>query len=1217
MSLTAAQQSAVTARGNVLVVAGAGTGKTSTLVERCLSCLLDEKPRAALDEILMVTFTDAAAAEMRQRIRARLETEIEARRGKPAEGSAVRHLQEQLALFEAAHIGTLHSFCLQLVRQHFYELELDPQLTVLAEEESRLLASETLEAVLQKHYAGRGNSAERVQRLIEAQGRGWDQPVRQLVLRLHHYMQTRPDSTGWLAAQRGMFEAPEPTDWKRWLKEAIGGWAEESMPFLEKLRKTNDIAASCVDLLMEIERKKLAGDPDWRAKAAACLETIGERKKNPPYGKKGAWVTPLEPFFEEADFLSTLVSLEGTRDPLADDWKWVREQMLTLLELVREFTESFSEAKRELGSVDFHDLEQYSLRLLWDRESGQLTPIAQEWRRRLRFVFVDEYQDINAAQDRIIQGLSREGAQSNRFLVGDVKQSIYRFRLAEPRIFQSYAEAWRRGKAQVIPLVENFRSREGILKFVNSVFELVMHRETGGVEYDEEAQLRFGGSAEAPGPQSEPWVELHLRLKPANPAAQKETGGEGAPDQIGELEEAAKEARIVASRLKRLVTSQHQIWDASEERYRAVKWSDMAVLLRSPSTKAESYAKEFSRLNVPLQVSRGGFYDSLEISDLLNLLKILDNPLQDLPLLAVLHSPLAGLSANELSLVRLAAPGPFWTALVRFNEGVEPVADRAGKVEAAGGEALRKAGIFLEQFARWRKLARQASLSQCLEKVLAETHHNEWLLTQDRGEQRQANVRRLLALARQFDEFQRQGLFRFLRFIEAQQSADTEPEVAPVAEDNAVRLMSIHQSKGLEFPVVVVADLGKTFNDADLRADVILDEQYGLCPQVKPPDVDARYPSLPYWLARRRQRREMLGEELRLLYVAMTRARDLLILSGATTEAKFERDWRADVGEGNPDIAAARAYGDWLAAWFSRNASCAGEARHGENAFLRWTIYRDADLPGAGEEPGMAKAGVTRIDIGAKDWGALAKRLAWSYPFVAATEQPAKTSVTALRHQLAEQRDDAASRFLEPGGVVPLKAGAKQRARQVAWSDAASAVDVGRVHHTFLELLMLERAGSVTSLQQEAKRLEKEGVLTTEECARLDVEAVAGFWRSEIGTKIREQTSNVRRELAFTARFPAAELAGLATEPPAASLEGEFVVVQGVADLVVILKKEIWLVDFKTDAVKGGAVAEKVRSYEPQLKLYARALSEIYQRPVSQCWLYFLSAQAAVPIQLA
>jgi ATP-dependent helicase/nuclease subunit A len=1256
MSLTPAQQAAIAARGNVLVVAGAGTGKTRTLVERCLACLVADQPPASLDEILMVTFTDAAAAEMRQRIRARLEDELKADPGNS-------HWQEQMALFETAHMGTLHSFCLELIRQHFYELELDPQLAVLAEEEARLLADETLERLLQEHYAGRSSAAEAVQQLIQTQGGGWDKPIRALVLRLHHYAQTLPDPDGWIAAQTARFASPQPDTWQQWLLAALADCRPRWLPHLEAQTAQNEIAAACAAAL-----RTLKTTPS-RTDAAVVLDQVCAAARECPRGRKTDCLKPLKEFLGEAEFLLSLAPLDERSDPLAEDWNWVRGQMITLLEMARDFTAAFTDAKRELGMVDFHDLEQFALRLLWDPKTDKPTPIARQWRKQLRYVFVDEYQDINAAQDKIIEALSREGALGNRFLVGDVKQSIYRFRLANPYIFQGYVDTWHDSRGQVIPLVDNFRSRESLLNCVNSIFGLLMRRELGGVDYDQRAQLRFGAAQErrplSAAADPAPAVELHLRLKHGGDSQDDDPTAQ-ALAQVGDLEEARKEARLVALRLRQLHAARHPVWDEAAHAFRPAAWSDMAVLLRSPANKAESYAKEFSRLNVPLQVARGGFYESTEISDLLSLLQLLDNPLQDVPVLAVLHSPLVGLTLDELATIRLGVKGPFWTALIRWHEaagkaqGRSPQstvhsprstvrasgsgirgAGRDERVEAGssqlefhpssfilhpslGEETFRKVSRFLELYAHWRRLARQVSLARCLEAVLAETHYAEWLLTQPRGEQRHANVQRLLGLTLQFDQFQRQGLFRFLRFIQAQQLAETEPDVPALNEENSVRLMSIHQAKGLEFPVVVLADLGKPFNVSDLRADLILDEAYGLCPQIKPPHTGKRYPSLPCWLARQRQRREMLGEELRLLYVAMTRARDTLILSGSISETKFDQLWQPDAQLGLARLSSARCYADWLGWWFARNCGSAGpESTRGENALLRWQIHDDTSLL---EPAGIgAEAAPVMAAAGPQAWDKLQQRLLWTYPFLAATSKPAKTSVTALRRAAQERDEEAAPLFgtRAPGFALdesPAQAKGPAAPRQARKPrpriarGGAGAAQAGNAHHAFLQLVPLESVGSLLELQQAAQRLQQEGLLAQEDVNLLDFRILEAFWQSDLGRKIRAQARFVHRELAFTARFSSKEIAAITGEPLEPALEGELIVVQGVADLAVVLPSEIWLVDFKTDALEADALADRARVYAPQVKLYARALSQIYRRPVSAAWLYFLTAQIAAPV---
>ena len=1179
-SLTPSQRQAVVARGNVLVMAGAGTGKTKTLVARCLDCLARE--RASLDELLIVTFTEAAAAEMRQRLRRELEK-------KAAAAPEDDHWPRQLALFDIAHIGTLHSFCLRLVREHFYELGLDPQLAILDQGEARQRANETLDEQFQSHYEGADEFSIAVQSLIQIHGGGRDDKIRALVMRLHNYSQTRPDAAGWLAGQIRKFAAAEPAGWRDWLLAAIAGWRDDWRPVLEDLRNGNEKATELTGYLSRLERSFT------RELAAEVLAQILAADASWPAKRKTVLRKPLEDLFDEAAFLAALMPVNNGSDPLAEDWTWVRGHMETLLRLAQEFAGNFAGRKLADGVLDFHDLEQFALKLLWNFSADKPTAVAEVWRKKLRFIFVDEYQDINAAQDKIISALSRDGADANRFLVGDVKQSIYRFRLADPKIFRDYSTRWQGADGQVIPLAENFRSRESLLGCVNSVFAPLMREEIGGVDYNEAAKLKFGAPesradfslAKDPAPRT----ELLFRFKAGRNEA-SEPDDESGADELADLGETEKDARLLAGRLKQWQAEQREIWDDESGRFRAVEWRDMAVLLRAMSGKSEIYAMEFERAGVPLVIARGGFYDSSEISDLLCLLQLLDNPLQDVPCIAVLRSPLVGLSLDELAAIRLViARGHFWTALVRSRNSEAGIQkETRGKIES-----------FLECFARWRKLARQESLSRCLEQVLSETHYAEWLRSRPRGLQRHANVGRFLTLAQKFDEFQRQGLFRFLQFIAAQRAAEVEPDVASVADENAVRLMSIHQSKGLEFPVAAIADLSKSFNTQDLRGEIIFDEELGLCPRVKPPHSGRRYASLPHWLAQRHQRREQAGEELRLLYVAMTRARDTLILTGSVTEKKWTELW-AEAGTVTAQkILAAKSYTDWLGLWFAQQSG-ASPALQGETPHLSWRIAEDTELAGenAGSEKPKAQTEFPEPD--AETWRKLRATLTWQYGFEAATGRVAKSSVTALRRQAADEADDEA----EP--VFPAHRSGRAK---------LSAADTGTAHHKFLQHVSLENAGKVAALEAEGVRLEQEKILSADERAVLDLKAVAAFWNSDAGQKIREQSANVKRELAFTAKFSPAELSKIIRTKVSPEMETEFVVVQGVADLFVLLPQEIWLVDFKTDEVGAGELPAKVKTYAPQLKLYSRALAKIYERPVTQCWLHFLSAQRTEPIACA
>jgi ATP-dependent helicase/nuclease subunit A len=552
-TLTECQALAISANGNVLVSAGAGTGKTSTIVERCLRLMTEEG--CSLENILMVTFTEAAAAEMRARLRRALEMRSaecgvrnDERAGTGVSGSALRiphsALEEQLALLDTAHISTLHSFCLHLIRDEFHRLEIDPQVSVLDEGQTWPHIHETLDTLLLRCFRDEAPFAAPVRELIRRHG-GSDEKVRALVLRLHRYTQSRPDAEAWFVRQLNLLQQPEPNEWRGWLSDEFVRWSDEWLPELKRLAESPNVGR-CVEALEAAG----SGAPITRiAEATVRILAALEDHWPKPYFKKD-YRDPIESFFEETKFFASITQLRDGREPLADDWEWVRYPMIALLGMARAFTAEFTRAKRQQGAVDFADLEQLALRLLVD-EQGRHTETARAWQKKFTHVFVDECQDINAAQDAIIRAVSRDAergnrqlllfdgapeattrkkrAGANRFLVGDVKQSIYRFRLADPTIFRRYEKEWRHNDGgRRIPLADNFRSREGVLNFINSLFGEIMRPSVGGVAYDEDAQLRFGAPEQrAPlsgGASTEPRVELHIIHKPADASA--DTNGE-------------------------------------------------------------------------------------------------------------------------------------------------------------------------------------------------------------------------------------------------------------------------------------------------------------------------------------------------------------------------------------------------------------------------------------------------------------------------------------------------------------------------------------------------------------------------------------------------------------------------------------------------------------------------------------------------------------------
>lgn len=1192
--LTQSQLRAIQAEGNVLVEAGAGTGKTSTLVGRVLQEILHPEQPVSITNMLMVTFTEAAAAEMRHRIRKSFDQYLIQLPGH-------EFLASEIALLDTACIGTLHSFCFQVVREHFHELGLDPNMRVMDDAEARLLARELLENLLHNALSDHNEWGAAVHQLLHFLGRHGHAKAVDLVLALHRFSQTLVFPEAWLNREFQRFEQEHPAEWEAWILQGFHNWATEYLPLLQDLAAQHNHFQICFN---QLQRHTEISD---RRTLSECLAPIVALDKPDQWPKtKTACYDPNAAFFKEAVFLHSLCPAKDrdTTDPLQEDWDWIRKPMNTLIRLAREFQETFRRSKRQQAALDFHDLEQFTVELLWDSQAEAPSAIAKDWQNRFHRIFVDEYQDINEVQDRILQLLSREDSQPNRFLVGDVKQSIYRFRLADPNIFLRYREDWKEApeKGSVIPLTDNFRSHEGILSFVNLLFDNLMTQNLGGVNYDADAWLRFG-VPDLRGPMSiehgdpDP-VEVHF-LEPASGKGQNDHEDPPSTQWEADAERtrSEREAQLIAARLKQLKEEGFQVrQNAPGFELRPVEWNDMVILLRAPSAKAESFAKIFDQAGIPLECNRGGFFESMEIRDLLSLLQLLDNPLQDIPCLAVLRSPLVGLHIEEMAVLRPLLPqAKFWFLLHYFHRNKAKILESEAeeRIRNRLQSASEKIDSFLLNYLQWRELARLGSLSQCLEGVLAQTHYEDWLKAQDRGEQRLANLRKMITLARQFDQLQAQGLFKFLRYVESQQEEEFDPEPAAAPVHQAVRLMSVHKSKGLEFPVVVVADLAKPINRGDLQKDLILDREMGCCPVVRPPNHPTRYPSAPHWLAARQQKRDTWGEEIRLFYVATTRASQKLILTGSV-----DKNWKEhlEAGDFKMPLRATR-WMDWLIPQMTALADDPQWFTHatGSGKHVIWAIHESP--PAIPASPKDVHGGKDNAwsRISSEEFRQLADRLQWKYPLMPATREPAKTSVSAMRKRTEEFVENESQRwFLEP----------TQRKEEI---DKLSAADIGVAHHRFLQYLDLSSSITPDYITAEAQRMFHQSILSEAEADALNLEAIHRFWNSPVGLKFRNlPQEQLRREWPFTARFGSEELTRLGLPLMEGLAEDEFVVVQGVLDLVAFHNHELWILDFKTDRVKAGREGELETKYRPQLSLYAAAMRKIYRLSVTHSWLYFL-----------
>jgi len=1209
--ITPSQQAAIEAEGNVLVSAGAGSGKTQTLVDRCVHRIVHPENPTRVDAMLVVTFTNAAAQEMRARIRSTLEARFQM-------SPDNRFLAEQLGLLDSAPIGTLHSFCVRLIREHFYELGLDPLVIVAEESHAATLARHTLQGLLLKHFQTTPSESNQVQALILDLGDGREDMIADLILKIHHHAQSLPDPRGWLRQQLELAQSPTPPGWEDLLQSAFHSLRATWIQGLEAVAQDNVQACA--------KHFRQAGPNPSRTAIHLCLESLLLETTRWKRGEVTEFKKPLEKLFDAAAFLlAASKPSTSSPDPFTDDWLLLRPRIQTLVECVIEFERDFSRAKREQGLVDFHDLEQFALDLLWDRTRHRPTALATQIQARFQYVFVDEYQDINQAQDQIIQAVA--SPRGNRFLVGDIKQSIYRFRQADPRIFHSYLDSWSPRPLHaphnppptpgtVLELRENFRSHESILDFVNALFSYLMTPDRGGIPYAQSGTLRFGGgeamasrsTAQSPSPRVEVLLVNATDESPDTaPAASTSTVPQP------RVSSAELEATAIAMRMTQLHASQTLVWDRALQTHRPCQWRDMVVLARSLQAQAGAFAKAFSQADIPLEAQRSGFYQEIEVQDVLNLLKVLDNPLQDIPLASVLRSAFASFSPDEFAALRSHLPkGALWTALASLAHATTPRVPLPEPLLAAFQSAQLKARTLHEQILRWRTSLQTTELSQALASVLEEVHYHDWLACQSRPSQRLANLRKLLAMTGEFDTFRRQGLYRFLRLITNHELTGYDPGPAPDASQNAVRLITVHSSKGLQFPIVFLAGLSRSFNFSDTTQRIILssDPQLGLTGQVKPPGFKQHYPTLPFWIARQQERIETLNEELRLLYVALTRPADQLFLVAQYPSESAAEKWVTQVDStAHPhEWAQAKCCMDWIGPalsqiihqpdWFLATPS--------EHPLVRWqTVTPSIATP---SQPPTRSETSPPPDLLStpKSASALADQIEsvqFLYPFQPATLEPAKSTVSTIRRRWLQSDDDT----VQASNLPPFPKPNPTAPHGPFSHPSLNAAEVGVAHHLFLQHVDLDSTSNPTTLQNEAQRLTALRILSSEQAQCLNWNVLSDFWNSELGLHLKRNVDHLRRELPFTAAFRPDEL----QLPPAID---DFIVVQGIVDAALILPEEIHLLDFKTGQVTSTSLPDEVQRYSTQLHLYALALQRIYQRPVTRLWIHFLSAQVTVPI---
>ena len=1178
--LTNEQQAAVDSRErSLLVSAAAGSGKTKVLVERLFSYV--EREGANLDDFLIITYTRAAASELRGKIAKALTERMERDPGN-------YHLRQQMLRVYRADIKTVDAFCTALLRENCHLLGEDarghalrPDFRVLDENEAQVLRERVLARTLDDFYdcLTPGGTL-----LADTLGAGRDDSaLEQLVLELHAKLQAQPYEDKWLDAQRAFWRAVpekiEDTPYGKILLNEVGRKACHCKSLLQRAAQemcANDAlnqkyAPAFLDASYQLEALEGKIAQGWDAargvtiafpRLAAVKDSDGGEMKA---RMKGLWDNCKETVKGFAELFA------ASSDEAVEDLRTMAPAMLALIDLTADFSRRYNEEKRRRNAADFSDQEHEAIRLLV-AENGEPTELAALVSTRYREIMVDEYQDTNEVQNRIFDAISCKG--ENLFTVGDVKQSIYRFRLADPRIFLQHYNTWPplaaadEHESAKLLLSRNFRSRKEVLEATNFVFRNVLSREMGELDYGEDEMLRPGaGYAES----TVCGAEFHLL---------------DLPTQTGEHRVRASEAEaaFVADYIRNMLSSKFPVQDDKTRELRPVREEDIVILMRSPSTRLLDYRRALESRGILCAADAGeDFFASMEIAVLFSFLQVIDNPRQDVPLIAVLRSPLFGFVPDELAALRSQQrTGDFYDALLLSEDG--------------------HSKEFLAVLRSLRDSAAHLSVRELLSEIYRKCNVLGIFGAMHRGAERKENLLAFLELSEDFARAGRQGLFDFVRTLREQLASGEAAAMQTMHASSGVRIMSIHKSKGLEFPVVILSDLARRFSNMDFQSSVLVHPQLGLGPVC----VDARrhiqYPTIARQALERTLRREAKAEELRVLYVAMTRAKEKLIMVHTQANAGGRvADLMAlsDCPVLPEAVDSGKCMGDWIMLpLLQRSEAGALRAFAGQNSEGRffaeetpWTVCVHDGLqfaaPAQQSDAAEEERAPQREELPA-DFAALSYR----YPYAEQTAFPAKLTATQLKGRAIDEE-------ISENTTLPPRLRNLCKPKFLAGKTALTGAERGTALHLVMQDLDFFCEPNEQSVRAQIEAMRAQRKLTDEQAKAADVHAIVRFLWSDLAARIRK-SEEVEREYRFSLLRPVRDFSSLDAD--------DSVLLQGVVDCFFEEDGELVVVDFKTDHVSCAQLDERAEHYRPQLEAYSMALTRVMGKKVKEKVLYFFSA---------
>lgn len=1186
---TEEQSQAIHEKGsNILVAAAAGSGKTAVLVERIINKIIEEE--IDIDKLLVVTFTNAAASEMRERILNAIYKKIE-------EEPTNLRLQKQITLLNKSNICTIHSFCLDVIRNNFYEINISPNFRIGDTAEIELLKEEVLDELFEDLYLKEDEGFLKLLEIYTSYKD--DEPLKDIVKSIYNFIQSAPFPEKWLAEKVKLFDIDiENTDFAEtvWGKIILNNYKEcieENILGLKKIKKEleaeNELEKFSQAIRLDIENLEslLVNLNSWDksyelAKTFSFVRWPSSKKINsetPAFVKEKRDMINAK-FKKLKDSIFIYTSAE-----VLSDLKNMYEVLNLLQAIILKFNENYKKAKLERNIIDFNDIEHLALKILIKDEDGKYVPseIAKKYQDKFEEIAIDEYQDSNMVQEYILTSISKG---NNIFMVGDVKQSIYKFRQAMPELFLNKYKTYKLKKEKTeaddlkIQLFKNFRSRKNILDTTNIIFQEIMSKDLGDVDYNEDEYLNLGANYEEPQLENIDFAgktEINIiNLEDTTKDSQEDEEDNVKTERI---ENSILEARYVAQKINELINSNYYVLD-KKEGYRKVTYKDIVVLLRSTTELSPIYEKEISDLGMPVYSETSTEYlNSVEIQLIMSCLKIIDNPMQDIPLVTVMRSMIGGFTDNDLIEIRLAD---------KYENFYESIV----KARIQVNEELRnKIDSFLELINQWREASEFLALDELIWKIYMDTGYYNYVGLMQNGKLRQANLKMLFERAKQYESATFKGVFNFINFIDKLKLRNNDLGAAKIIgeNENVIRIMSIHKSKGLEFPVVFLSSTGKNFNLKDLREKILIHQEIGFGPNYENSELKIEYPTLAKEAIKMVSKRESISEEMRVLYVALTRAKEKLIITGIekdlqksieSKEKELQIYESEDNSKINPKILESyKSYLDWIELVYLKNKIKNSDIF--EFNVVSKTEILNQTVESETERKDVLKD-IANKKVSKENMEKIKNILEWEYKYKDSTEMPSELSVSKIKELSKDTEEKIGITLKKPNFLIE--------------KTELTPAEKGTIMHLCLQKLNYKEEYNLEKLKNMVNNLVNKEIILPKEAESVNYNKILAFLSSNIWKEM--QTAEVvEQEKAFYLNLKANEIYQNDAE--------DEILVQGIIDLYYITNNdELVLVDYKTDYVENNNEQSLEDKYNIQLEIYKKALEESLNRKVDKVYIY-------------